>query len=138
MKYLLDTHLLLWASVEDTPPRPDSLLPREARALIEHEANTLYFSSLSIWEVVIKHAKKDPSFVTDPYQLRTTLIDQGYEELVFDAVDALEVGTLPDLHRDPFDRGLIAQATHHGITLVTCDRNISLYEKYPVHFIERD
>lgn len=137
MRYLLDTHLLLWASIEETPPKADSLLPKEAREIIEDEANTLYFSSMSIWEVVVKHAKKDPSFTADPHKLRSTLIEHGYEEVAFGAVDALEVATLPDIHRDPFDRGLIAQATHHGLTLLTCDNDIKLYTKYPIYFIDR-
>ena len=138
MKYLLDTHLLLWAAVEQTPPTPDSLLPRPAREIIEDEANTLYFSSLSIWEIVIKHAKKDPAFIADPHQLRRALVDNGYGEVTFDAEDALEISTLPEIHRDPFDRGLIAQAMRHSITLLTCDRTISAYEKYPIQFMTPD
>lgn len=138
MKYLLDTHLLLWAAVEQTPPEPGSLLPRQAREIIEDEANTLYFSAMSIWEVVIKHAKKDPSFTTDPHQLRRALVDNGYGELTFGAEDALEISTLPEIHRDPFDRGLIAQAMRHSITLLTCDRTIAAYDKYPIQFVASD
>lgn len=135
MKYLLDTHLLIWAASEETPPQKDSKLPLRARQIIEEESNELYFSSMSIWEVVIKFAKKSPFFDYDPHQLRQQLITHGYTEVSFSGEAALEIGTLPTIHSDPFDRALIAQAKSQGLILLTCDEAIAKYEGYPIKFI---
>ncbi|MFC6841946.1 type II toxin-antitoxin system VapC family toxin [Xanthomonas theicola] len=135
MKYLLDTHLLIWAAAEETPPQKDSKLPPQARQIIEDEINALYFSSMSIWELVIKFAKKSPLFDHDPHQLRQQLNAHGYEEISLDCDDALEIGTLPPLHNDPFDRALIAQAQHQGLILLTCDGTIAQYSGYPILYI---
>ena len=122
MKLLLDTHLLLWAAGE--PER----LSAGARALINDPANDLFFSAASLWEVVIKRRLGRHDFKVDARLLRRGLLDNGYNELpiISDHVVALE--SLPTLHRDPFDRILVAQATEEGITLLTSD---SLVAQYP-------
>ncbi len=135
MRYLLDTHLLIWAAAEETPPKKDSKLPPQARQIIEDEANDLHYSSMSLWEVAIKFAKKSPMFDYDPHKLRQELDDHGYEEISFDCNDALEIGTLPPIHNDPFDRALIAQAKSQGMMLLTCDETISRYSGYPILYI---
>lgn len=122
MKLLLDTHLLLWAAGQ-----PGRLSPA-ARKLIDNPQNELLFSAASLWEVVIKRGLGRRDFQVDARLLRRGLIDNGYGELpiVSDHVVALE--SLPSLHKDPFDRILIAQATVEGITLLTTD---SLVVQYP-------
>src|SRR6201987_2330672 len=122
MKLLLDKHLLLWAA-----GYPDRLSDA-ARSLIENPENELLFSAASLWEVAIKRGLGRDDFKVDTRLLRRGLLDNGYGELpiVSDHVVASE--SLPALHKDPFDRVLVAQATVEGITLLTTD---SLVAKYP-------
>jgi PIN domain nuclease of toxin-antitoxin system len=121
VKLLLDTHLLLWAAGEPAK------LPTGARGLIEDEANALLFSAASLWEIAIKRGLGRPDFQVNPRRLRRGLLDNGYVELPVSSLHAVEVDTLPVLHKDPFDRILIAQATTEGITLLTVDRTLAAY-----------
>lgn len=122
MKLLLDTHLLLWAA--------DSLerVPAGARALMADLENELLFSVVSIWEVAIKNGLNRPDFQVDARLLRRGLIDNGYVELPISGEHAVAVDTLPLIHRDPFDRLLIAQAKVEGLVLLTSDVTL---ERYP-------
>lgn len=120
MKLLLDTHLLLWAAAGDG-------LSAKASSMIHDPANTLVFSPASIWEVAIKNGLGREDFHADPHLLRRGLLDNGYEELPITSEHAAAVAGLPDLHRDPFDRILIAQALVEGIALVTSDSQIGAY-----------
>lgn len=121
MKLLVDTHLLLWAAqgVESLPPG--------AQTLMSIPENELCFSVASLWEVVIKSALGRPDFQVDPCLLRRGLLDNGYQELPILSEHVVAVGTLPPLHKDPFDRLLIAQAIVEGITLLTADANVAAY-----------
>jgi PIN domain nuclease of toxin-antitoxin system len=119
VKLLLDTHLLLWAA--------NGSLPLEAEALVLDETNDLLFSAASIWEVAIKASLGRPDFRADPHLLRRGLIDAGYEELAITSGHAAAVSQLPPVHRDPFDRLLIAQATIEGVALLTSDRLLANY-----------
>ncbi|GBQ43370.1 PIN domain nuclease [Komagataeibacter saccharivorans] len=121
MKLLLDTHLLLWAA-----GKPDRLSVR-ARSLIEDPDNDLMFSAASLWEVTIKAGLGRADFQIDPHLLRRGLIENGYEELPVTGQHALAVGQLPDVHRDPFDRILVAQATVEGLLLLTHDPLVQAY-----------
>lgn len=121
MKLLLDTHLLLWAAGE-----PDRL-SKAARALIEASDNDLVFSAASLWEVAIKSSLGRSDFVVDARLLRRGLRDNGYAELPVTAEHAVAVTSLPPLHKDPFDRMLIAQATVEGIVLLTADEVVAQY-----------
>ncbi len=121
MKLLLDTHLLLWAA--GTPKR----VPAAARRLIEEVENTLLFSAASLWEITIKRGLGREDFQVDPRVLRRGLLDNGYEELPITSEHAVFIDSLPDLHKDPFDRILVAQATVEGITLLTSDAVIAQY-----------
>lgn len=121
MNLLLDTHCLLWVAA-----RPD-LLSASALALIENPANRLWFSVASIWEVAIKRGLDRPDFRTDPGTLRAGLLSAGYEELAVDGRHVLILSALPTLHRDPFDRMLLAQATAEGMRLLTADRRLAAY-----------
>ncbi len=121
MRLLLDTQLLLWAAY--TPAR----LSPAARALIEEPEHELAFSPASIWEVVIKRGLGRPDFRVDPRLLRRGLVENGYIELSITSQHALAVDTLPPLHKDPFDRLLVAQALAEGLTLITADGRLPQY-----------
>ena len=121
MKFLLDTHLLLWAA-EDSIRLPDA-----ARTLMDDERNYLLFSATSLWEVTIKAGLGRRDFDIDPFALRRGLLDGGYSELFITSAHAVAVAALPPLHKDPFDRLLVAQATVEGITLLTSDPLVAQY-----------
>jgi len=121
MKLLLDTHLLLWAAGE--PER----LSTQARGLIDDPDNELLFSAASLWEVAIKRGLGRHDFKVDARLLRRGLLDNGYGELPIGSDDAATTESLPPIHKDPFDRVLVAQATVEGITLLTIDSLVSQY-----------
>jgi PIN domain nuclease of toxin-antitoxin system len=122
MKLLLDTHLLLWAAGE--PER----LSKQARRLINNNENELLFSAASLWEVAIKRGLGREDFKVDARLLRRGLLDNSYNELPITSDHVVATESLPPIHRDPFDRVLVAQATVEGITLLTVD---SLVSRYP-------
>lgn len=121
MKLLLDTHLLLWSAGQ--PGR----LSKKARALIEAPDNELFFSSASLWEVVIKRGLGRDDFKVDSRLLRRGLLDNGYSELPIGSEHVVAVENLPSIHKDPFDRILIAQGQVEGITLLTADPTVAKY-----------
>jgi PIN domain nuclease of toxin-antitoxin system len=121
MKLLLDTHLLLWAAGE--PQR----LSKRARTLINNPDNELFFSAASLWEVAIKRGLGREDFKVDARLLRRGLLDNGYSELPIISDHVVATESLPPIHKDPFDRILVAQATVEGITLLTVDSLVSQY-----------
>lgn len=121
MKLLLDTHLLIWAA--GYPER----LSAEAHDLIEDADNVLFFSAASLWEVAIKSQLGRDDFAVDARLLRRGLLDNGYGEIVIASEHAIALGGLPPLHKDPFDRLLIAQSMVEGITLLTADTRVGQY-----------
>jgi len=121
VKLLLDTHILLWAAGQ-----PEKL-SESARTLLAKPDNTLYFSVASIWEIVIKRGLGREDFKVDPRRLRKMLIIHGYRELPVAAEHVFTIETLPLLHKDPFDRLLLAQARSEGMLLVTVDASVSQY-----------
>jgi PIN domain nuclease of toxin-antitoxin system len=118
---LVDTHLLLWAAVATRK------LPAEALAILDDPAQPLWFSSASIWEVAIKYALGRSDFSVEPRRLRRGLLNQGWRELAMTGEHALATLDLPSLHKDPFDRILLAQAKTEGITLLTSDATLARY-----------
>ena len=121
MKLLLDTHVLLWAAGE---PRR---LSKQARILIDNPGNELLFSAASIWEVAIKRGLGRQDFKVDARLLRRGLLDNGYSELPIISDHVVATESLPPIHKDPFDRILVAQATVEGVTLLTLDSLVSQY-----------
>ena len=121
MRLLLDTRLLLWAAGAS---KRLSALTRKA---IESPDNSLFFSVASIWEIDIKRRLDRPDFKVDAHLLRRGLLDNGYAELAITGEHALAVEGLPPIHKDPFDRRLVAQAPAEGMTLLTADANVALY-----------
>ncbi|MDQ3519172.1 MAG: type II toxin-antitoxin system VapC family toxin [Gemmatimonadota bacterium] len=121
MKLLLDTQLLLWAAGQ--PER----LSAAAKKLLNNPRNELLFSAASLWEVAIKSTLGRDDFRVEPRLLRRGLIDNGYSELPVTSQHAVSIDTLPPLHKDPFDRLLLAQALTEGITLLTSDAQLARY-----------
>lgn len=121
MKLLIDTHLLLWLALGS------GKLSTQARAVIEEPGNSLFFSAASIWEVAIKRGLARDDFTVDPHLLRRGLLDNGYEELAVDSRHAAATLDLPPLHKDPFDRILVAQAMVEGMALATADEALARY-----------
>lgn len=121
MKLLLDTHILLWSAGQ-----PEKL-SAEATSLLLDSSNSLYFSAASIWEIVIKRGLGRDDFKVNPVRLIKQLVINGYEEVSVSSDHTLAVDTLPVLHKDPFDRILIAQARTEGMLLMTADEQVSRY-----------
>lgn len=121
MNFLLDTHILLWAA-----GKPEKL-SRKTRGLLSDPTNSLLFSAVSLWEIVIKQTIGRDDFDVDPRLLRRGLIDNGYGEVEVTSTHALAVKDLPPLHRDPFDRMLLAQSRVEGLVLLTADAAVLRY-----------
>ncbi len=124
MKLLLDTHILLWAAGH--PER----LSESARTLLTASENLLFFSAASIWEIVIKRGLGRVDFKVDPRRLRKMLVTHGYSELAVGAEHVLAIEALPPIHKDPFDRLLLAQARTEGMLLLSTDASVSQYKEY--------
>jgi PIN domain nuclease of toxin-antitoxin system len=121
LKLLLDTHLLLWAAMGS------GCIPARTHKLIADPVNELLFSAASLWEVAIKSALRRPDFQVDVHLLRRGLLDNGYLELPVLSEHAAALDALPSIHKDPFDRMLIAQAIVEGVILLTDDAVVARY-----------
>ena len=128
MNFLLDTHVMLWLASD--PKR----LAAETIRLIE-EASDLSFSVASIWEIVLKNSLGREDFQIVPRRFYEGLLVNGYRELAVSSYHALAVGLLPKLHKDPFDRLLVAQAQVEDITLLTMDKMVSRYPG-PIRYVQ--
>jgi PIN domain nuclease of toxin-antitoxin system len=120
MKYLLDTHIFLWWL------DADKRLSRQDIEIIKNPKNIKFLSVASIWEIVIKaKAKKLPLTVSV-----SKLLDKfQFDILNIELTHVLEVDKLPNIHKDPFDRIIIAQAKVEGLELLSSDRNVLKYLK---------
>jgi PIN domain nuclease of toxin-antitoxin system len=121
MTLLLDTNVMLRLL-----GAPETLQPQLLEELSDR-SNALFFSAISLWEIVIKTAQCRPDFQVDAKVVRRDFLKEGLTELSFTPENAVEVSTLPDIHGDPFDRALIAQARENQLTLLTCDRILGDY-----------
>jgi PIN domain nuclease of toxin-antitoxin system len=121
LNLLLDTHILLWAAGQ-----PEKLSP-SARALLLDPAHELHFSPVSLWEVSIKRTLGRTDFQADPRRLWRMLLANGYRELPVTSEHTVAVDGLPPLHKDPFDRLLLAQSSVEGFELVTADNALTAY-----------
>ena len=117
--YLLDTHVIIWLATN--APMSD-----KANSLVDSGA-PLYFSVASLWEMTIKKSTGRADFTVDIPAFRSDAIAAGYLELNIETGHAVAVGSLAAIHRDPFDRMLIAQATVEGMRLLTVDSEIIKY-----------
>jgi PIN domain nuclease of toxin-antitoxin system len=121
VKFLLDTHLLLW--IAGDPERLSEEMQRE----LNDSDNEFVFSAASLWEISIKSALGREDFRVNPRLLRQGLLDNGYVELPITSEHAVSIDALPRLHKDPFDRILLAQALKEGLTLLTADEQLARY-----------
>ena len=121
MKLLLDTHVLLWAA------EGSRRLPAATREFLDDVLNEPYFSAASVWEIAIKSGLARNDFQADARTLRRELLGNGYCELAITGEHAAAVAGLPPIHKDPFDRLLIAQSIVEGITLLTSDPVVARY-----------
>lgn len=121
MILLLDTQLVLWATFE--PER----LSTATHDLLDDPAATLTVSAASVWEIAIKAAQGRPNFTVDADGLRSRLLSGGWTELPVSGEHGIAAAELPMIHRDPFDRVLIAQARVEGAVLLTADRTVAKY-----------
>lgn len=119
MKLILDTDVIIWAALDS--------LAEETKQRLSGEGVELPFSAVSIWEIAIKSRLGKPDFSFDAAVFRRSLFESGYIELPVNGVHAAAVARLPDLHKDPFDRLLIAQAMVEGITLLSADEAVLSY-----------
>jgi len=118
LRLLLDTHVVLWWLVDDPT------LPEEFKAVLDHERD-VYVSAATTWEVAIKQAAGKLKSTDDlPERIR----NGGFRELPISFEHTVVAGRLPLLHRDPFDRMLVAQARCEGLTLATRNAQIQRYE----------
>lgn len=121
MKYLLDTHYLIWI------PAGDRRTPASLISLLSDSENEFLFSTASLWEIANKHAAGRTDFPFEARGIRTRLMNAGFEELPVLGEHALAVESLEAIHKDPFDRLLVAQAIVEGIVLLTADRTVAKY-----------
>ncbi|MBI4861427.1 MAG: type II toxin-antitoxin system VapC family toxin [Candidatus Riflebacteria bacterium] len=121
MRILLDTHLLLWATARSRR------LPAEARGLLEDPANEIHYSAASLWEIAIKLGLRRTDFEVDLGLLRATLPDMGFVELPVTGAHAERLVLLPPIHKDPFDRMLVAQSLSEPLVLLTNDGLLAEY-----------
>ena len=123
MKFLLDTQVWLWLQTQ--PER----VPEETRALLSDGAAQLLLSAASSWEIAIKHALgKLPLPESPRTYVPSRMRHDGVDAIPVTHTHALHVETLPQHHRDPFDRLLVAQAQLENLTLVTADPQIERYD----------
>ena len=121
MPLLLDTHILLWWLADDPA------LPAQADTLIANPANETFVSPISLWEIAIKaHLGK---IMADVSEIHAATLTSGFTVLPFTDMHAVAVARLPDYHRDPFDRALIAQAHAEPLYLITHDQMVAAYSK---------
>ena len=117
-RLLLDTHAFLWWLSDDPA------LGAEARQIMSEPRNQVLVSAASIWEISIKQAK---GMLEAPADLEVLVEDEGFTKLPISLFHGQQAGKLPEIHRDPFDRMLIAQAQAEGLELVTADGIIPQY-----------
>ncbi len=120
MRYLLDTHVFIWW-MEKNKRLPDKLMN-----LINDPQNEVYLSVVNVWEIVIKNAKGK---LKSPKDIKGGIQKSSFVLLPIDINHVLEVEKLPDIHKDPFDRILIAQAKVENLTLITSDEKIWKYKQ---------
>ena len=118
MNLLLDTHVVLWWLTDDPS------LPDDVKDMLDHEPD-MYVSPATIWELVIKQSIGK---LQAPADLAERIRDGGFRELPITARHAITAGRLPLIHRDPFDRMLVAQAQCDDLTLATRDAEIRKYD----------
>ena len=126
MKYLVDTHLLIWTVLDSAK------LSDVAKKILEEDDGEYYFSAASVWEIALKRQKHPEQFPFTATAARDLFLAAGFIERVVSSKHSAAVEDLPHLHGDPFDRLLVAQARCEGMKLLTHDRMIVQYRDVAV------
>ena len=126
MKLLLDTHIMLWAMTAD------ERLPQIVRDFIFDPDNELYFSSVSVAEIAIKHKNHPEDMPLTGDEARAVFVREGYRELAFWSRHVAALDEFPAHHRDPFDRMLLAQAKSEGMKIVSHDNRFAAYGDFVI------
>ena len=126
MRVILDTHIMIWA-IQGT-----SRLSQSVRDIINDDNNDVYFSTVSLIEISIKRKAHPEDMPFDAREARKLFVENGYEELPMDSSHAETMDDLPLLHRDPFDRMLLAQAKAEGFKVVSHDNRFSAYGDFVI------
>ena len=126
MKYLVDTHVLIWAVMNS------SKLPSQARELLSAVDSEFFFSTASIWEIAIKRAKHPDKIPIAAQEALDLFTDAGFRELAISSRHAIVSSELPEIHNDPFDRMLIAQAKTEDMRLLTHDGFMPAYGDFVI------
>lgn len=121
MQVLVDTHLLLWAAARSRR------LSKEARRLLEDPRNDVHYSAASLWEIAIKLGLRRADFQVDLGRLRPALSKMGFLELPVTGAHAERLAALAPIHKDPFDRMLVAQSLCEPLVLLTNDDVLRAY-----------
>ena len=121
MKYLLDTHIILWAALDVRK------LSRKAKKILEDPDNILYFSPVSLWEISIKHAKHPDQIPMTSERAKELALKMGLVELPVRSRHGVDIANVPEIHNDPFDRMLITQARSDGLILISHDDKVIAY-----------
>ena len=125
MRLLLDTHAFIWWV------NGNERLSRRARRAIDNDANVIFVSAATTWEITTKYrrGRLDEAVAMAP-DIAGAIAAQGFQELPITVAEASRAGTLPGPHRDPFDRMLIAQALSRDLVLIS---NETIFDRYPIH-----
>lgn len=134
MKVLIDTHIALWALMDD--PK----MPKEAEKILMNENNEIYYSTVSVWEVAIKHSIRPNDMIVDGRLFEKGCEDNGYKVLpIFNrhtfGLDSLQRPDDVPKHNDPFDRLLICQSKTEGMKFLTHDSLISGYDEECIIYV---
>ena len=123
MRLLLDTNIALWAVTDD------SRLGGRAAALICEPANAVWVSVASLWEIAIKHALRRDEMPVNASDARRYFVHSGYRLLMIEPEHVIRVESLPQIHRDPFDRLMVSQALEEDCRLLTRDGVLPRYSE---------
>jgi len=121
MRLLVDTHLLLWAVARSRR------LPKQARRLLENPRNEVHYSAASLWEIAIKLGLRRSGFNLELGEVRRALAEMGFVELPVTGAHAERLVALPPIHKDPFDRMLVAQSQSEPLILLANDDALAGY-----------
>jgi len=130
--YLLDTHLLLWIAFDSKK------IPKKTTLLLNDWSNHFYYTPANLWEIGIKNNLGKKDFQIDLKLLQTVLLNHEYRLLPISGEHAIVACNLPNIHKDPFDRMLVAQAYCEKLTLLTSDKTLAIYKKnggFPIQIV---
>ncbi len=120
-RFLVDTQLLLWNAYGSRK------LPAKVARLFREGRHEFFYSAASLWEIAIKSSRGREDFSVDPAAVREVLDENGFRDLPVRAEHANAVSSLPQIHGDPFDRMLVAQAGTEAMVFVTSDERLAAY-----------